>query len=101
MLAAATVNLESGWAGVWSDVQSIAPGFVTALTTIALLLMVGALVMFFWERRKGGGGGGGQGTQKVLNVAILAGILAAPDAIIPLLLKLVDYFLNFVVAIFT
>lgn len=92
LVTTAAVNFSGAWSTFWSKISQPISKLLTLLTIIGVLLVVGALISYVFEKRRSGGGfnGGGAGNSKI-GWALAAGIiLAAPNALIPLLLKIID-----------
>lgn len=86
------VDFAGGWNKVWSAVSGVmGQGLANLLTAIGVILIVAAIFKWFWDRRRGGGGGGG--TPLVMAI-VIGTILAAPQVVIPIFLKIVDWVAN-------
>lgn len=88
------VDFSSGWDQVWSAISgSMGEGLTDLLTVVGVLLVVFAIVVWFWQRRRGGGNNGG-GSSGLIYTIIVGAILAAPGAIIPAFLTIIDLVAN-------
>jgi hypothetical protein len=84
------VNLAGDWKTVWNAIGA-GTGVSALLTAIGACLIAINLVRWVWQRRSGQGGNG----HRHLVIGILIGlVLTAPDALIPIALKVVDAVLN-------
>jgi hypothetical protein len=98
VLAAASVNFQSGWSTVWNSVTAAAGSQLTTLmTALGVVLVVFAIVKWLWDRRRSGFQGNHSGLLWTFGVGA---VLAAPDVIIPLLLGLADLITNAAVGLF-
>lgn len=92
------VNLTGGWNTLWSAISGAIGGQVMAiLTIIGVVLVVFAIGKYFFDKRRGGGVTQGLGV--VMWTLVFGAILAAPQAIIPLLLTILDLLINTIIAI--
>lgn len=88
-----SVDFSGAWDGMWANLS-------TGLTPEAQRLMtwVGAALVLFsllkWANGKRKGANGSSASQHVLYTLIIGACLAAPNAIIPILLRLVDLVAN-------
>jgi hypothetical protein len=95
--AAKAVDLASYWGSLWSTLSTtLGSKTTTLLGVIGLILLIGGVLTYLWERRKGGGG---QGHTKLLWTMLIAGILAAPNFIIPVILFILDAIINAIIGI--
>lgn len=86
------VDFSSGWDQVWSAISgSMGDGLTDLLTVVGVILVIFAIITWLWQRRRGGGGGGGGG---LVYMIIIGAILAAPGAIIPAFLTIIDLVVN-------
>lgn len=86
-------NFKGQWATFWGAVTSAAPQLVNALGFVAFLILLFALVKYFIERAKGSGGN----TKKFLGMALIAGIFALPNILLPMVLGVFDWVANIAV----
>lgn len=86
-----TVDLSGAWSGLWSKVTGAAGigDLVIFMTWVGVGLVVFAIVKWAWTRRRGGASSGSVGWPLLVGAA-----LAAPNAVIPALLWLVDLLAN-------
>lgn len=94
---AGEIDLEGAFSTAWNGLKS---GFgagtlSTMLTTVGVILVLFAVGKFLWDRRRGSGGN----TQAVWGALIVGSVLAAPEVLLPLLLKILDFIANSVVKI--
>ena len=87
------VDLAGGWATVWGTFSATYGSLTTLLTVVGVLLVIFALAKWWWERKRGGG----RGSKEVMVTLGLAIILLAPQGIIPVVLKIIDLILNFLI----
>jgi hypothetical protein len=94
------VNLAGGWNTLWAAISGAIGGQVMAImTVIGVVLVVFAIGKYFFDKRRGGGVTQGLGV--VMWTLVFGAILAAPQAIIPLVLTLLDLIINSILAIVT
>lgn len=93
-----TVDLTSGWNTLWGAIQGVIGGPVmTLLTIIGVILVIASISSYFFQKRRGGGAM--QGLGPVMWTLVCGALLAAPQVIIPLVLTLLDFAINTLVAI--
>jgi hypothetical protein len=93
------INLTAGWTKLWSAISGVIGGQVSTLLTIAgVILVIFAIGKYFFDKRRGGGSAS-QGLGTVMWTLVCGAILAAPQVIIPLVLTLLDFAINTIVAI--
>lgn len=93
-----TVNLASGWNTLWGALSSVIGGPVmTLLTVIGVVLVLSSVITYFFQKRRGGGAMQGLGV--VMWTLVCGALLAAPQAIIPLALTLLDFIINGLIAV--
>jgi hypothetical protein len=98
MLAAASVNFQSGWNTVWNSVTAaVGTQLTTLMTAFGVVLVVFAIIRWLWDRRRSGFQGNHSGLLWTFGIGA---VLAAPEAIMPLLLGLADLITNAVVGLF-
>lgn len=92
-----TVDLAGAWAGLWAKITAAAGigDLVVFITWIGVGLVAFAIIKWAWTRRKGGASVGSVGWP-----LIVGAVLAAPNAVLPAILWLVDLLGNAVVNIF-
>jgi len=91
------MNNQLDWVGGWNRLISAFPsGVLTALSVIGVAILVIAIIAWLWQRRKGGGGGM-SGFPWI--AVILAAALAGPQLVIPALIGVLQFIINFVIAI--
>ena len=90
-------NLVGAWDSFWGTVSGSngIGSLFNILAWVGLLLIVSAIVKFIWDKRRGGGGN----SQAVVFALLVGGLLAAPNMLIPLVLRLVDFVINLVAAL--
>lgn len=90
-----TVNLAAAWAGLWGKVSGgSAAGLITLLTWVGVGMVAFAILKWAWSRRRGGAQAGLLGWPMFVGAA-----LAAPNAVIPAVLWVIDLLANAVVNI--
>lgn len=88
IIAAEQVNLS----GSWSSFIGLIDGSLLTLAMYAgFAIIVAGVVMLVWSKRRGGGK-----TTAYIAMIIAGAILAAPKALIPLFLLIIDAVLNIV-----
>jgi hypothetical protein len=98
MLAAASVNFQSGWNTVWNSVTAaVGTQLTTLMTAFGVVLVAFAIIRWLWDRRRSGFQGN---HSSLLWTFGIGAVLAAPEAIMPLLLGLADLITNAVVGLF-
>ncbi|WP_022894566.1 hypothetical protein [Agromyces subbeticus] len=96
--AAGDVNLSGAWDTLWGAIQgAIGSGIGLALTIIGLCLVLAAVLKWIFDRRRAGGTGQ---TSPMWWAIFIGAILAAPGAVIPILLTIVDALANAAVNLF-
>ena len=92
------INLTAGWTKLWGAISGVIGGQISTLLTIAgVILVLFAICKYFFDKRRGGSASQGLGT--VMWTLVCGAILSAPQVIIPLVLTLLDFVINTVVAI--
>lgn len=90
-----TVDLAGAWQGLWGKIATgEVGGLITFLTWIGVGMVAFAILKWAWSRRRGGAQAGLLGWPLFVGAA-----LAAPNAVIPAVLWLVDLLANAVVNI--
>lgn len=93
VVSTASIDLVSGWNTLWTPFSSSNKALVTIITAVGVALIVFAILKFVWQRQKGQGVG-----WQTLGWPLAAGaILAGPNLLIPLLLKIAQAVIDFVV----
>ena len=88
-----TIDLESGFQTFWSAIPNSA-GVATVLTAIGVLIILFTVVPWIWQRRKGGF----QGMQGFPWMGVVfAAVLAGPQVVIPLLLRVLSLLTNLLI----
>ena len=90
-----TVGLVDGWNTLWGAISGVSPQFWTAVTVIGVALLVVAVIGFVWSKRTGRGN-----SQMLLWTIVIAALCAGPQALIPLVLKVVELLIDLVIALF-
>lgn len=93
------VNFYGAWQTFWGRVSGNITGLITLLTIVGVLLLVIGIVGYIFEKRKSGGGSMSQGGGKVMWAMIAGLVCVAPNALIPLILKILDGVANGVLSI--
>ncbi|WP_182050444.1 hypothetical protein [Changpingibacter yushuensis] len=89
---------DSNLHGQWSTFVSVVGGdgsFLTFLAVIGIAMIVAGVIMMMWTKRRGGKASG------AVYLMIIGVVLAAPKAVIPLVLLGWDFFANIVIGIAT
>lgn len=89
--AADTVDLAGAWSGLWGRVSGASgvSGLVTMMTWVGVAMVVFAIGKWAWSRRRGGAQAGQIGWP-----IFVGALLAAPNAVIPGVLWMVDLLVN-------
>lgn len=98
MAAGDTVDLSSGWDVFWGAVSSDIGGLITLMTVIGGLMVAGAILGFIYQKRKAQGGYM-QGSGVIWITLIIGAALAAPNALIPMILNIADFAANGFIAL--
>lgn len=91
-----SVNLTGAWNQLWDAVPGDA-GFWNIITVIGIMMVVFSLLSYLWQHRRGTGWGNGY--QVIIGMLIIGAVMMAPSLIIPLLLNIVDFFIDFFIGI--
>lgn len=91
------VDFQGGWNSFWGAISGQLGGLGTILTWVGMLMVLGSVIGFIWQKRRGGGGG--QGLAGVFIVMFIGALLAAPGALIPGLLGIIDWVGNVIIAL--
>jgi hypothetical protein len=94
-MAADGPQLREKWSDVWDPISSAFDGGIKLLAIIGVCLAVFAILKWVWDRRKGGGGGG----QGLIWMMLIGATLAVPDIILPMILQLIDWIIEAVIAL--
>lgn len=93
---ASSVDLSGGWSQIWGRIAPELQGFDLFLIFLAVAIGAGVIIKYIYDSRRKGGG-----DVRSLTVGlIVAGLLAAPGVIIPLLLVIADGIIAILVAVF-
>lgn len=91
-----SIALADSWGKIWGAISGSFGGLATMLAIIGLFIILGSVGKWLWDKRKGGGGGMGK-----MAIPLLIGvILAGPGVIIPIFLRLLDFVVNGLIALF-
>ena len=95
-MAAGSVNFSGSWTTLYNDfVSAVGQPVMTTIALGGLAMVVVGIITWVIKKRRGGGG-----DNKGLLWTIGAGaLLASPAIVIPLILKLVDLAVNFVIKV--
>lgn len=94
-----TINLAGQWSALWAKIdQGDWSTLSQLLTWVGIILIVFAVAKWLWDKRRGQGGGMG-GSTTVLYTAVIGGLLASPEIVIPVVLTVVDLLVNLVVRV--
>lgn len=89
------VNFHGNWTTFWGAAQGQLGGILTLLGIIGLLLVAGAVIMWIYRKSRGGGGN----TSGLVWTIVVGAILASPNFLIPMLLRVIDFFINTIAAV--
>lgn len=92
------VDFSGGWDTFWGAIKEQIGGVADLLTIIGMLMVLGSIIGWIWKKKRSGGQVT-EGLGGVLIVLFIGCVFAAPGAIIPAILSLVDYAGNAVVAL--
>lgn len=93
--AADAVDFAGSWDDFWSAAGPELNSIVTLLGIVGLLLVAGGIVMWIYRKSRGGGGN----TSGLVWTIVVGGILAGPNFLIPIILNVVDFFINTVAGV--
>ncbi|WP_277209187.1 hypothetical protein [Isoptericola croceus] len=89
------LKLDEGWNTLWSALTGAVPTLQSILAVLATALAVWAVISFINGKRNN------RANPKQLGwLLALAALLALPNFIIPLLLRLLSFVLNFIIGLF-
>lgn len=90
-------NLSNAWSEIWEKVSPEIGGFAVFLVFVAIVIAVWQIVSFILANRRQGGGSGS--VRSLVVWLLVAGVLAAPAALIPLFLILADGIINLLIVV--
>lgn len=90
-------NLSGAWSDIWSKVSPEIEGFSVFLVFVAIAIAIWQIASFILANRRQGGAGGNARSLTVW--LLIAGLIAAPAALIPLFLIIADGFINLLIVI--
>lgn len=88
------INLAGQWQTLWGPLSKT--GITGVLSFVAFVVALIAIVKYFMARAKGGGAD----SRGLLWTGIFCLILAAPQILVPILLTMLDWILNFALNVF-
>lgn len=92
------VNFAGGWDKLWSSIQGLISGDITnILTIIGVLMVVFAIGKYLFDKRRGGGAT--QGLAAVMWVMGIGALLAAPQVVFPIALRILDTIINLIIGV--
>lgn len=89
-VAAKDVDLKGSWDTFWNAISGDVKSVLSLIAIIGAVIIVGAIITYFWNRKRGGDAS----TSALMWTVAVGALLAAPGAIIPLLLLLFDAIAN-------
>jgi hypothetical protein len=92
----ASIDFVSSWTTAWNSISAPLGSFTKFIGAIGALMVVAGVVGYVWERRRSGAGGN---HQKLIWTIIIGAILSAPGVMIPVVLVIVDYIVNGIIAV--
>ncbi|MCL6424365.1 hypothetical protein Bequi_13425 [Brachybacterium sp. JHP9] len=90
------VNFAGGWDTVWGAVSGQLGGVATLLTVIGMLMVLFSVLAWIYQKRRGANM---QGLGGVFVVLFIGAVMAAPGAIIPGILRIIDWVANGLIAL--
>ena len=94
VLLPTAVKLEDAWKEFWGAITGPAAGILKIATWVGVVIVVAAVFAWLFERKRGGGVMSGQKSQGLIWAIVLGAVLAGPDLLIPLVLKIADWVVN-------
>ncbi|MGP5262759.1 hypothetical protein [Glutamicibacter arilaitensis] len=94
VIGANATNLKGGWDKVWGAFTSGWGGFSLFLTMVGVLLAVIGIVTAIIKARRNDGHGAGKAFKGQWIIFLLAGVMAGPQLILPVLLGTIDILIN-------
>ena len=91
---ASSVDFTGGWSRIWEVLGPEVQGLLLLLMAIGVLIAVYATVKFVFDNRRRGGGD----VRGLTVLLLIAALLAAPAALIPLLLAIADILIAILLA---
>lgn len=92
------VDFSGAWNTFWGSISGSLGGLSTFLAVIGMLMVVFSAIGWLWQKRRGGGFA--QGSSGLLITMTVGACLAAPSALIPLILGIFDFAANSMIAFF-
>ena len=83
--SAGGTDLSGGWTKAWNAMTGSFHALVVAATIAGALIVAGGILHYLWQRKRGQAQIG-----PLLFTCVVGGILAGPNLLIPLFLKLID-----------
>ena len=90
-------NLSGAWSEIWSKVSPEIEGFSVFLVFVAIVIAIWQITSFILANRRQGGAGGS--ARSLVSWLALAGLMAAPAALIPLFQIIADGIITLVIVI--
>jgi hypothetical protein len=88
MIVHTALDLVSSWTTFWDAISlGISGPVLTTITIIGVGLIVFSIVKYLWDKRRGQGGK----SSTVWWTLLFGGILLAPDTLIPILLRILQW----------
>ncbi|GAA4924896.1 hypothetical protein [Nesterenkonia rhizosphaerae] len=93
-------NFSDAWSRVWNAIVRGIGGdsLNLIMNSIGILLILAALIGYFWQHRRGTGWG--NGATGIVGAGVIGLVLLAPNIILPLALRIVDWVVNIVLRLF-
>lgn len=89
------VDFSGSWTTFWGAASPELNSIVTLLGIIGLLMVAGGIIMWIYRKSRGGGGN----TSGLVWTIVIGGILAGPNFLIPIILNVVDFFINTIASV--
>lgn len=83
---ASTVDLSGGWSRIWEVLGPEVQGLLLLMLAVGVFIALYAGIKFIYENRRRGGGD----VRELTVLLLVAALLAAPTALIPLILTIAD-----------